>query len=75
MQQPPFVPEGIVELVKKRLGFSDAEFETIMTGPRRTYREFATYKKTFERLRLLFYIMYKSNRIPKTFYDKFTVVH
>jgi len=75
MQQPPFVPEGLVELVKKRLGFSDEEFETIMTGPRRTYREFATYKKTFERLRLLFYIMYKSNRIPKTFYDKFTVVH
>ena len=62
----------LLEMVKKRLGFSDDEFERIMNLPKRTYRDFKTYKKTFERLRFLFWILYKLNRVPKSFYIKFT---
>lgn len=73
--EPPAVDPEIVELVKKRLRFSDAEFERVMTQPKHTYREFKTYKPTFERLRPLFYVMYKANLVPKSFYVKYTSRH
>jgi len=70
--EPPKVDPEIIELVKKRLGFSDAEFERVMTLPKRTYRDFSTYKPTFERMRPFFYLMYKANLVPKSFYIKYT---
>jgi len=66
-----FDPE-ILELVKKRLGFTDAEFDAVMSLPHRNYWDFKTYKKTFERLRPLFWVLYKLDRFPKSFYMKFT---
>ena len=71
--QPQTYDPDLVELVKKRLGYSDEEFERLMTMPKHTYREFKTYKKTFERLRPLFYLLYRMNRVPKSFYIKYTV--
>ena len=62
----------IVDLVKKRLRFSDAEFEAVMNLPRRHYSEFPTYKRTFERLRPLFWLLYRLDRVPRSFYMKFT---
>ncbi|MFQ5468993.1 MAG: N-acetyl sugar amidotransferase [Gammaproteobacteria bacterium] len=62
----------IVELVKKRLGYSNEEFIRIMNAPKRTYKEFKTYKRTFERMRPFFWLMYKLELIPKSFYMKFT---
>lgn len=70
--EPSLVDREVVELVKKRLRFSDTEFERVMTQPKHTYREFKTYKTTFERLRPLFYMMYKANLVPKSFYVKYT---
>ncbi len=61
----------IIALVKKRLEFSDDEFEAVMTLPEHSYREFATYKRRFERLRLLFWVLWKLNRVPRSFYEKF----
>ena len=72
METPPAIDREIVDLVKKRLGFSDEEFVAAMTQPRHTYREFRTYKETFERLRWLFWLMYRTNLVPKSFYMKFT---
>ncbi len=69
---PPTVDPEILTLVKKRLRFSDTEFDRVMTQPKHTYREFKTYKTTFERLRPLFYVMYKANLVPKSFYIKYT---
>lgn len=71
LEEPPFCDPEILELVKKRLGFSDVEFERVMTQPKKTYRDYATYKKTFERLRPLFWALYKLDRVPKSFYVKF----
>ena len=65
----------IVELVKKRLGYSDQEFEQLMNAPKKTYRDFKTYKRTFERLRWFFWAMYKLDLVPKTFYLKYTAKH
>ncbi len=65
-----FDPE-LVEMVKKRLGFTDEEFEQVIRLPRKTYRDFETYKVTFERMRLFWWLMYKLDRVPKSFYIKF----
>jgi hypothetical protein len=69
---PPHADPDIVALVVKRLKFSPDEFETVMNGPRRHYSDFKTYKDTFERLRPLFWLLYRLNRVPKSFYMKFT---
>lgn len=61
----------IVEYVKKRLGFTDDEYEAIMKKPKRTFRDFKTYKKRFERLRPLFKILANMNLVPMSFYLKY----
>ena len=43
-----------------------------MNLPTRTYREFRTYKQTFERLKWLFGMMAAANLVPQSFYLKFT---
>lgn len=72
LKEPMPFDESILAEFKKRLNFSDKEFDEIMASPNRTYREFTTYKKTFERLRWLFWILYKADLVPKSFYMKFT---
>jgi len=71
LAEPPVCDPEILALVKKRLGFSDQEFEEVMTAPVHTYRDYPTYKKTFERLRPFFWALYKLDRVPKSFYVKF----
>lgn len=61
----------LVEYVKKRTGLSDAEYNNIMNGPKRTFRDFKTYKKRFEMLRPLFYMLSKMNLVPRSFYIKY----
>lgn len=72
IQQPQEYDPELLEMVKKRLGFSDEEFERLMNLPKRTYRDYQTYKHTFEHLRPLFWLLYKLQRVPKSFYMKFT---
>lgn len=62
----------ILGLVKKRLGFTDEEFDAVMRAPLKHYSDYKTYKRTFERLRPLFWLLYKLDRVPKSFYMKFT---
>lgn len=72
LSQPPHLEPEMVELVRKRLGFSADEFESLMDAPKRSWRDFKTYKRTFERMRPFYYLLYKTNRIPKSFYLKYT---
>jgi N-acetyl sugar amidotransferase len=72
LAEPIHVDQDLVEMVKKRLGFSDEEFDHLMHMPKHTWREFQTYKKTFERTRLFWWLMYKLDRVPKSFYIKYT---
>lgn len=64
-------PDDLMGLVKKRLGFSDAEFDAAMASKKKHWTDFPNYKKTFERLRPLFAILVKAGRVPKSFYLKF----
>ena len=49
--------EELIEYVCKRTGITVAEFDKMLTAPKRNWREFKTYKKRFERLRPLFYLL------------------
>ena len=69
---PPNIEPELVEYFKKRLGFSDEEYNTIMSGPKKNFRDYKTYKKRFERLRPLFFILAKANLVPMSFYIKYT---
>lgn len=72
LKEDPYLEPELLEYVKKRLGYSDAEFERVMNLPKKSYRDYPTYKKTFERMRPFFYIMAKMNLVPMSFYLKYT---
>jgi len=73
IRRPQGYDPKLVGMVGKRLGFSAEEFGRIMRQPKKTYRDFRTYKQTFERTRWFWWLMYKFNRVPKSFYIKYTV--
>ena len=72
MKEPPSFDPELLEIVKKRLGFSDEEFDRVMRLPKRTFRDFKTYKQVFERFRPFFWLMYKLDFVPESFYVKYT---
>ena len=71
LRSPAEVDPELIGLVKKRLEFDDAEFDRVMNLPRKTFQDYDTYKRRFERLRPFFWLMYKLDRVPKSFYVKF----
>lgn len=71
LSTPPVCDPEIIELVKKRLQFSDEDFDRVMHLPKRHYTEYKTYKRAFERLKPFWWLMYKLDRVPKSFYVKF----
>ena len=67
----PFVEPELENYFKKRLGLSDMEYETKMAELPKYWTEFPTYKKRFEKFRLLFAILAKLNLVPMSFYLKY----
>lgn len=63
--------DELVAYVKKRLGLSDAEYGQAMNGPKRSFRDFKTYKRRFEMLRPMFAVLAKANLVPTSFYLKY----
>jgi N-acetyl sugar amidotransferase len=68
---PPFLEDELVAYLKKRLGFSDQEFENIMNRTPKYWTEYPTYKKRFELLRPFFYMLMKAHLVPRSFYMKY----
>ena len=71
-KKPPYIEPELVDYFKKRLGLNDDIYEKVMTGPRKTYKDYKTYKKKFELLRPMFLILAKANLVPMSFYIKYT---
>ncbi|MFA7090225.1 MAG: N-acetyl sugar amidotransferase [Arcobacteraceae bacterium] len=69
--KPPLIEKDLVEYFKKRLELSDEEYEKIMARRPKSWYEYPTYKKRFERLRPLFKILAKANLVPMSFYLKY----
>ena len=72
IKKPFHIEDGLIAYLKQRLDISSEELEIYLTQPRKTYRDFTTYKKTFERMRPFFWLMAKLNLIPYSFYIKYT---
>ena len=68
---PPFIEEGLVNHFKKRLEISDEVYDGIMRASPKSWTEYPTYKKRFEQLRPLFYVLAKANLVPMSFYLKY----
>jgi hypothetical protein len=47
------------------------DWDWFMRAPHRTVADFKTYRPAFQRLRLLFWLMYRRGNIPKSFYTKY----
>lgn len=67
----PVVDPVLVATVQKRLGYSDEEWHRHLSAPLRYHDEYPTYQRTFRALRPLFWLLYRAQRVPKTFYVKF----
>ena len=72
MQEPPRLDPEIIEMVQKRLRLGDHEFARLMSMPHKTFRDYKTYKRTFERMRLFFWALSRLNLVPMSFYVKYT---
>ncbi len=68
---PPYLETDLLAYFKKRLGFSDSDFEHIMKEPPHYWYEFPTYKTRFERLKPLFYVLMRAQLVPHSFYMKY----
>ncbi len=69
--KPPYVEVELVTYFKKRLELSDSTYETIMKSAPRSWMEFPTYKKRFERFRWLFAILAQAELVPMSFFLKY----
>lgn len=70
-ERPPYLEPELLSYFKKRLNFTDAEFDAIMKRPPKYWYEFPTYKKRFELFRPLFYMLMKAHLVPRSFYMKY----
>lgn len=68
---PPLVEGELVSYFKKRLDLSDEEYERIMKQSPKNWTDYPTYKKRFELLRPLFFLLAKANLVPMSFYLKY----
>ena len=67
----PHLEADLLDYFNKRLSLNDDEFHDIMNKAPKFWYEFPNYKKRFERLRPLFFILAKANLVPMSFYLKY----
>ena len=68
---PPKIEKDLVTYFKKRLKLSDEEYDRVMKREPKSWTEYPTYKKRFERLEPLFKILAHANLVPMSFYLKY----
>jgi N-acetyl sugar amidotransferase len=68
---PPEIEDDLESYFKKRLGLDDEKYEKIMQSVPKSWTDYPTYKKRFEVLRPLFYVLAKANLVPMSFYLKY----
>lgn len=72
ISKPMPIEENLVNEVKKRLHFTDEEFNSVLSLPKKTAKNYETYRPTFKRMRSFFWLMYKLDLVPKSFFIKYT---
>lgn len=69
--RPPEVEDELTAYFCKRLDLTRDEYTKVMHRPPRSWHEYPTYKRRFERLRPLFALLAKRNLVPMSFYLKY----
>jgi len=69
--QPPVSEPRLEDYFCRRLGIAETAFEERMNGPQLNWQDFPTYKKTFEALKPLFYVLAKAQIVTYSFYLKY----
>ena len=64
-------PEELISEIKKRLNLTDEEYKNIINLPPKKFKDYKTYLPTFKRLKPFFWLMYKADLVPKSFYIKY----
>jgi N-acetyl sugar amidotransferase len=67
----PYIEPELVSYFKKRLNLTEEEFEKAMKAPKKTYKDFKTYKQRFELWQPMFFALAKSHFVPMSFYLKY----
>lgn len=67
----PHIEEELVSYFKKRLNLSDDLYEAVMKGKAKSWKDYPTYKKRFEAMRGIFYLLARVNLVPMSFYLKY----
>jgi N-acetyl sugar amidotransferase len=67
----PLIEGELVNYFKKRIEVSDKIYDEIMSSSPKNWTQYPTYKKRFEMLRPLFFLLAKSNLVPMSFYLKY----
>lgn len=70
--KPPYAEPELEQYFMKRIGVSRVEYNNIMNGEKKNFRDYKTYKRRFELLRPLFFILAKASLVPMSFYIKYT---
>jgi len=71
LESPPEFDPQLLEYFKKRLNISEEEFEEVISRPVGSPTDYKTYKSSFERMRPLFWLLYKLDLVPKSFYMRY----
>jgi hypothetical protein len=71
LEGPIAEDEKLLEYALSRFGMTRKEYTEVMSGQTRTWRDFKTYKRRFELLRPLFYLLVKAGMVPHSFYIKY----
>lgn len=71
-KQPIEWDTELVAYFQKRLSISDKELDEKFKEKGKNFTDYKTYKKRFERLRPLFFLLAKANLVPMSFYIKYT---
>jgi N-acetyl sugar amidotransferase len=71
MAVPKQFDENILSEIRKRLSLTESDMEDLMGLPAKSYLDYTTYKKTFEKMRVFFWILYKCDYVTKSFYMKY----
>jgi N-acetyl sugar amidotransferase len=73
IKEPKPFDDQILQELLTRLNITSQEFQDIIDRPKKSFRDYKTYKETFIRLRPFFWLLYKTGYVTRSFYDKFTV--
>ena len=67
----PKVEDELLAYFKKRIELTDGEYDRIMNEVPKSWHEYPTYKRRFERMRPLFSVLAKADLVPMSFYLKY----